>query len=343
MLSRWLPDWPKWRARNDRPAAAVYFSPRSVAVAMGSRKGDRYVLDLRADPISQISDAADRLRDQSRDVGLANTTCNLVLAPELYTVSLVERPQVPDEELKEAVRWRMQDNLEFPVDQAAIDVFPLPESASRDRSMVFVVALHMETLKRLLDKVYAAGIQVGSVDVSELALRNIAHGLYPEPAWSVGLLRLTAGSGVINISRGDELFLSRRVSGIPAELSESAWEKFNDRLLLQVQRSIDYYESAMGQPPCNALIVATTQGWQDKVCDYLSEMLPVSVRSIKDELRNLCDIRLHNPQPVDVDWDAPTIDQRNAITAALPAVGGLMRAILEQSEARKSRQVKAAA
>jgi MSHA biogenesis protein MshI len=339
MLSRWLSGWPNWRVRPDRPAAAVYFSPRSVAVARGTRQGDRYALDLRADPIAQISDAATRLREQSRDLGLANTTCNLVLAPELYTVCLVERPPVPDEELKEAVRWRLQDNLDFPPDQAAIDVFPLPESASRERSMVFVVALHMEMLKRLLDKVYAAGIEVGSVDVSELALRNIAHGLYPEPERSVALLRLTAASGVINISRGEDLFLSRRVSGIPAELSESAWEPFNDRLLLQVQRSIDYYESAMGQPPCNALIVATTQGWQDKVCEYLSEMLPLSVRSIKDELRNLFDICLHNPQPVNIDWDSPTPDQRTAITAALPALGGLMRSIREQNP----QQTKAAA
>lgn len=343
MLSRWLASWPKWRARGDRPAAAVYFSPRSVAVAMGGLKGDRYALDLRADPISEISEAASRLREQSRAVGLGEATCNVVLAPELYAVSLVERPKVPDEEVREAVRWRMQDNLEFPADQAAIDVFALPESASRDRSMVFVVALHVEMLKRLLDNVYAAGIQVGSVDVSELALRNISHGLYPEPEWSVGLLRLTPTSGVINISRGEELFLSRRVSGIPSELSESAWDQFNDRLLLQVQRSIDYYESAMGQPPCNALIVATTHGWQDKVCDYLSDMLPLSVRPIKEELRNLYDIRLHNPDPVDIDWDDPSTDQRNALTAALPALGGVMRAIREQGAGAPPTQVESAA
>lgn len=343
MLSRWLTSWSRWRAGRNRPAAAVYLSPRGVAIAMGTPKDGRYVVDLRSDPISQIAEATARLREQNRDIGLTGTPCNLVLAPELYTISLVERPQVPDDELREAVRWRMQENLEFPVDQAALDVFPLPDSATRERSMVFVVALHMETLKRLLGRVYDAGIQVGSVDVSELALRNIAHGLYPEPQWSVGLLRLTAASGVINISRGEELFLSRRVSGIPSELSESAWEQFNERLLLQVQRSIDYYESAMSQPPCSALIVATTEGWQDKVCAYLDQMLPLAVRPIKDELRNLYDIRLHNPQPQSVDWESPTTEQRNALTAALPALGGLMRAISERDRQLTTGPAEAAA
>ena len=120
MFERWLPGWLAPGARKSRPAAAS------------------------------------ALRDQSRDVGLNDTVCNLVLAPELYSVSLIEPPPVEDEELREAVRWRIQDNIDYPVDQAALDVFPLPESASRDKSMVFVVALQMEMLKRLLDKVYAA-------------------------------------------------------------------------------------------------------------------------------------------------------------------------------------------
>ncbi|MEZ5561272.1 MAG: hypothetical protein R3E86_22370 [Pseudomonadales bacterium] len=330
MLSRWLPGWMRGGTKSARPAASVYFSGSGVAVAMGSRNGERYELHLRADPIAQLNDAAAMLRRQSQDVGLKDTICNLVLAPELYSVSLVERPPVSDDELKEAVRWRMQENVEYPVDQAALDVFPLPESASRDRSMVFVVALPMELLKRLLGKVYDAGIDVGSVDVSELALRNIVHGLYPEPDKSVALLRLTSRSGVINVSRGEELFLSRRVSGAPEQFSDAAWEQFRDRLLLQVQRSIDYYESAMSQPPCNALIVATTHGWQDHVCGHLSEMLPVPIRPIKEELRQLFDICLHNPEPRDIDWDEIDTTQRNALTAALPALGGLLRAIRDQ-------------
>lgn len=327
MLRRWLPGRGKWRVRDDHPAAAVYLSPRSVAIARGSRNGERFALDLRADAIAQLADAGVTLREQSRGLGLGSVPCNVVLAPALYSLSLVERPDVPGDELKEAVRWRLQDTLDFPVEQAAIDVFELPQSASRDRAMVFVVALQRDALKRMLDIVHGAGINAVSVDVTELALRNVAHGLYPEPDRSMALLRLTAGSGVINVSRSDELFLSRRISGIPAELSQDAWDGFSDRLLLQVQRSIDYYESAMGQPPCNALIVSTTEGWQDKVCEHLNDMLPLAVRSLRDELSALYDITLHNPEPQLIDWSDPTTAQRNALTAALPAMGGLLRTL----------------
>ena len=174
------------------------------------------------------------------------------------------------------------------------------------------------------------------MDISELALRNIVHGLYPEPDKSVGLLRLTAAGGVVNVSRGDELFLSRRIAGVPADFTEDAWARFRDPLVLQVQRSIDYYESAMSQPPCNALLVATQHGWQAAVCKHLGEMLPIPIRCVSDDLRELFSIRLHHSGSVDLDWDNLSVNQADVLTAALPALGGLMRAVGDYDESREA-------
>ncbi|MCZ6852374.1 MAG: hypothetical protein O7G86_00520 [Gammaproteobacteria bacterium] len=305
----------------------MYISTAGVAVAKATRRDDRCLLNLRADPIDRLTDAGPVLKTQCQAMGLKGSASNLVLAPELYSLTLIEKPPVADDELKDAVRWRMRENLEFPVEEATLDVFAMPESAVRDRPMVFVVAIQTESLKMLLEKVYAAGMGVASVDISELALRNLVHGLYPSADQGVGLLRMTSSSSVINISRGEELFLSRRVSGVPSKIDEISWEDVRERLLLQVQRSIDYYESAMSQPPCSALLVATTHGWQDRVCDYLNEMMPLPVRPLKDELRVLFDICLHNPHPVNLNWDHLASMHRNALAATLPALGGVLRNI----------------
>ena len=127
--------------------------------------------------------------------------------------------------------------------------------------------------------------------------------------------------------------MSRR---LPLEFDESVWDGFKERLLLQVQRSIDYYESAMSQPPCNGCLVATTHGWQDHVCEYLGEMLPVPIRPIRSELRTLYDICLHNPEPKHVDWDDMPAAERNAVAAALPALGGLLRRIRDDASGREA-------
>jgi len=70
-MRHWLPGWSKWRARDNGRAAGIYVSPRSVAVAVGSLRDERYRLDLRADPIDGLEDAPAKVREQSRDLGLA--------------------------------------------------------------------------------------------------------------------------------------------------------------------------------------------------------------------------------------------------------------------------------
>ena len=163
-VTRWLPSWLS-RPDQSRPAVAVYMSPTAVAVAKGDRVGDCFHLHLhlhlRADPIDQLSAATAVLKLQSHDVGLKSTSCNLVLASELCSVSLRERLRVAEEELVDAVHWRIQENLEFPVDTATLDVFPMPEAATCDRRMVFVVAMKIPAESHRL-VVIAATIELSS-------------------------------------------------------------------------------------------------------------------------------------------------------------------------------------
>ena len=170
--------------------------------------------------------------------------------------------------------------------------------------------------------------------VQKLALRNLVWRCFPGADQSIAMLRLTANSGMISISRGDELYLSRRVSGVPKVFAEEAWEEFRERMVLQVQRSIDYYESAMNQPHCNVLMAACTHGWSKRVCEHLSEMLAIPIREVVDLIKEEVRLTLHNPDRVEVDWDNLSADEANAIAAGLPAIGGVLRKhIAEVSEA----------
>lgn len=326
LLQRWLPDWLGAGAGSTGTTLAVYLSGNSVAVALASQRGARLCVDLRADPLPGLDAMAAQLRQQCRGIGAGRgARCTLVLAPELYSLALLERPDVPDDELRDAVRWRLQEALDYPVDQASLDVFPLPESADRGRPMVFVVALKTDTLKRFIDGCVQADLSVRAVDVTELALRNLVYACHPEPDRGIGLLRLTGASGVITLSRGEELFLSRRMQRLPGSFDAALWDEYKEPLLLQVQRSIDYYESAMGQPPCSGLILAAPEDWQKPISEYLGDMLPVPNRAAAEELADLLALRLHNPEAHDIAWEQLQGSDWSAVTAALPALGGLLR------------------
>jgi hypothetical protein len=60
--------------------------------------------------------------------------CTTVLGGGEYQFMSVEAPNVPREELKTAMRWRLKDMLDFPVDDATIDVLDMPADPNAGRA-----------------------------------------------------------------------------------------------------------------------------------------------------------------------------------------------------------------
>lgn len=334
-LSR-LSDWPRHHrsAHGNDEQIALYVSGSSVATvtARFSAEGEAGAAQmcLYASQMEQASQFKDLLTTQVDTLSLqrhpARKRCNLVLAPDMYNLVLLDRPDVADDEVADAVRWLIQDQVDFDMETASLDVFELPKGASRERRMVYAAALPQAFLKSVVAQIYATGLELQSIDLTELALRNLSWSCFPDADQNVAVLRLTSNSGLINISRGDELYLSRRVKGLPDVVSENQWDAFRERLLLQVQRSIDYYESAMGQPHCDVLVIACTHEWAGLVTDYFAEMMPIPIRRVDEVLAHEMQISLFNSdQQQKVDWSVISDAQVGAIAAGLPAIGGALR------------------
>ena len=67
-----------------------------------------------------------------------------------YQVVQVEAPDVLPSEMRAAVRWRLRDAISFKVDDAAVDVFEIPEPARRTQTrMLFAVAARSAAVERV--------------------------------------------------------------------------------------------------------------------------------------------------------------------------------------------------
>lgn len=315
-------------ARRPTASAGLYLSGSSVALAV--RHPDAEHIRCAAVPVASADACGEAAHELGKRLGAHGAQATIVLAPEAYQLVLIEQPEVAASELRDAVRWRIQEYIDFPAENAVVEVFPFPESAGRGRvPMIFVAAIPRPRLEWALATARAGGFAPSAIDITELALRNVAMRAYPSPEHGIGLLRITASSGLVNVTRADELFLSRRISGVPKSLEGAAWDQFKDALLLQVQRSIDYYESALGQPAATALLIAATHGWQERIIEHLEAMLPLPVRPLSGVLVEELGVELFNPHPELLSADSLTDVHRQALAAALPAVGGLLRAQAE--------------
>lgn len=197
---------------------------------------------------------------------LAKVPCNVVLAHDSYQIMLVEPPEVTESELRNAIRWRLKDLLTMPVEQAAIDVFFLPEDGTRSKKrMVYVVAAESEKIKEVAELVNYSGLSLESIDIGELAIRNIISRLFCDDnsARGVAVARVRQGSGSVYIYRQGSMYLARTFSidyngGLMDDLPE-------DALALELQRSLDYYERQMGQAPPSVVYLCGDNVTEEKI------------------------------------------------------------------------------
>ena len=191
----------------------------------------------------------------SRELGLGHYDCATLLRPGDYQMLLVEAPNVPRDELKTAIRWRIKDLIDHHVDDVTIDVLDVPvekDSGSRAHSMYAVVA-RSDLIRSTIKSFEEAHIPLSVIDIPETAQRNIAS-LYEDDDRVVALLHFDVSGGLLTLSRRGELCLTRRLDigsqqiaaagtgpAKSASGSEPAEGAF-DRVLLELQRTFDHFE-----------------------------------------------------------------------------------------------------
>ena len=208
------------------------------------------------------------------DYDLKRARCTTVLNPEEYSLLLTEAPDVPADELRSAVRWRIKDLIDFHVDDATVDVFDVtnPNTPGKTRTM-YVVAARNAAIQRRVDECDAAGIGLDVIDIPEMAQRNLAS-ILPEDVRGVVMLTLTATRGLITITRQGEIFLSRRLEmGFEALRAADDPIPYFDQIALEIQRSLDYFDSHFRQAHVDQLVLSPSAGDIPGLVDYLNQNL----------------------------------------------------------------------
>lgn len=221
------------------------------------------------------------------DHGLKRARCTTLLAPGDYSLMVTEAPEVQPAELKTALRWRMKDLIDFPIDEATLDVFDVPGAALSGRAReMYAVAARNTAVQQHVDLLTRNGINLDIIDIPELAQRNLATLLTADQR-GVVLLSFTAHAGLMTLTKDGELYLSRNLDvGLDLLRTADATEHFN-RIVLEIQRSLDYFENRFRAAPITHLVLSPSVRAIPDLVAYLGSNLSVKVDVI--ELTQLMD------------------------------------------------------
>ena len=196
-------------------------------------------------------EALNRWLDQHQ---LHNLAVTISLDQRDYELHLVEAPNVPDEELSDALCFRLKDMVTQPIESKALQAFRLPQDAYRGRmDMAFAAVIDRSCIEQLVKWAQQQQLYLSEITIPELSILQLVAAMEPET--SVGVLRLDNKEGVFYLFQQGGLYMTRAI-GVGTDdlgLSDAHEGELTletdsrlENLALEVQRSMDYFESQLG-------------------------------------------------------------------------------------------------
>lgn len=237
-----------------------------------------------------------------------------LLTPGEYQMLLVDAPNVPVDELKTAIRWKIKDGLNYHIDDATVDVLQIPASkygSDRSQSM-YAIAAANETIQKRIALFEKAKVKLDVIDIPEMAQRNIAA-LFEQNDRVLVLLAFDDNGGLMTFTSRGELLLARRIeitAGQLQDANEQLRQQSLGRVELELQRSLDYFDRQYNHLPVSHVLVCAPD--DADLVGFLASAVDIRVERL--ELSQVMDIS-----------KAPALADSEFVAHVLPTLGAALR------------------
>jgi MSHA biogenesis protein MshI len=276
MQVRW-PEFLRRKTRHDmRAGIAASAEHVALAVVRRSTDGKPHLLHCAVAPAAMgYADGA--LRKLLRDYDPGSAPVSAVIGADDYQLAQIPAPDVPDAEMRAAARWRMRDVIDFALDDSTVDVFDVPER--RDvaaRRNLFAVATRGDVPQFIAMSLQKLTRHLDVIDIPELCQRNLCT-LLPQDTKGLAFVMLREDHAQLVLVRQGRLFVTRRFdfeAGLEGRSLDAG------ALALELQRSLDYYETHFDQPAITDLLVAPATALSPVLSEEIAALTGLKVHPL---------------------------------------------------------------
>lgn len=219
-----------------------------------------------------------------QQLGLKSYPCNLALNADQYQVLQVDKPNMPEDEIQNALVWKVKGLIDYQVSDATIRGIDLPSDPQQpNRSpFMFAICAKNKLLEDASNRLMDAGFLLKSVDVQVLAQRNIAALLEHENRVIV-LVSFSAKGCLITFTANGELYHARFVELDRGYQLGDLITSNLERLGLELQRSLDSFDRQFPYLSVQRVVICPDQNAARFVDDLKNSLyLPVETFNLAD-------------------------------------------------------------
>ena len=270
----------KLKGKSSYFSIGIAFSGESVLLCALQKKGDelQWVLDASFSHSNWQGQLADYVQRHK----LANTDCYVSLTSHWYQLLQIEKPKVPEEEVYAALGWPLKDLL--PPNTEYVYDYLNPPAQVAGQSKLSVVAIPHKDITNISKGIYDADLTLKIISIEETATVELT------PKSDDAVMSLVQEHGeeiVLNIVKNNELYFTRRLKGFENLGSYSENELsmgITESLCVQIQRSMDYFESQLRQSPVRKVLLKLDTALTEQLATQIQENMGLPVCPFEPEI-----------------------------------------------------------
>jgi MSHA biogenesis protein MshI len=215
-----------------------------------------------------------------------SANCVLVLSAKHYQIVQVDKPNIPDNELIAALKWQIKDLVTFPADDMVLDYFDGPTLANTEK--LNVVCGQKSKLKDMVSCIHKSDLTLDKITTEEFAFAQLVNG---KEGGQLLVCQQPNEEILILIVRDNRLFSYRRLRGM-ANIAQRTPDELAmgliDNLSIEIQKSIDFFERQLKQPPVKTINVLLPIEHEAFIARKLSENtnVPVELINLPEQYHN---------------------------------------------------------
>jgi len=198
---------------------------------------------------------------------LRKTPCNLVLHPDYYRLTLINTPNVPMAEYKQALRWQIKDIISYPLEDVAVDIF-YPDEPEKSLKKIYVIAAQKSFLQNITDIIQKCDLLPIAIDIREFAIRNLIAKMAKQNE-SIGVLNIIKENCLMVLVKQYNIHFVRYM---PINMANIKSGNYNE-LITEIQRSFNYCQTELNQEIPSKFLMSSKENLDHDIVQNIAQLL----------------------------------------------------------------------
>ncbi len=211
---------------------------------------------------------------------LVSAETTIILPANKVESTQLDTSELPDREVTATLPWKIKELINIAPQDMVCDYIDMPLQPTGQQPKTQVLAVSRTYLERVIKPFHDAGAPIHALTTEQFALAKLQT---TQDAAQLIFIQHHKSDAILLIVKNQQICFARKIRNTAATIDmtpEQLQMGGSDMIAIEIQRSIDYFESQLKQPPIKNAFLAMEGNNADLLVDALNQVLPVKTKLI---------------------------------------------------------------